>query len=203
MLTHVILASGARETHLRPTRIYVASARCGTGTGRHRTAEFPITRPRFSGPKQLPETSPRRPQNPQNSKVTPSGSGIKPGSSGGIICRPKQYICRPNLSICRPDPYISDSGVMLGSSGDVICRPKPYICRPIPYICRPKPLLGSTWGSRVPITRPLGGHLEHLDDTWRCIWGALLKDLALPAAPRTPRAHKSMDFSMTAMVMTM
>ena len=27
MLTHVILASGARETHLRPTRIYVASGR--------------------------------------------------------------------------------------------------------------------------------------------------------------------------------
>ena len=144
-----------------------------------------------------PQTPLMRPTHSESAHMaSPKSQLLYCGGILGGICRPKQYICRPNPSICRPDPYISDSGVMPGSSGGVICRPKPYICRPNPYICRPKPLLGSTWGSRVPITRPLGCHLEHLDDTWRCIWGALSKDLALPAAPRTPRAPKSMVFLM-------
>ena len=64
MLTHVILASGARESHLRTAQIYVAS-------GRASRIEFPIGRTVLG----VPNSSPRRPQEPPRSKVTPGVIG--------------------------------------------------------------------------------------------------------------------------------
>ena len=70
MLTHVILASGARESHLRTTQIYVASGRAGQ-------TEFPIGRTVLG----VPNSSPRRPQEPPRSKVTPGVIWESPGAS--------------------------------------------------------------------------------------------------------------------------
>ena len=67
MLTHVILASGARESHLQTAQIYVASGRAP----RAGQTAFPIGRTVLG----VPNSSPRRPQEPPRSKVTPGVIG--------------------------------------------------------------------------------------------------------------------------------
>ena len=59
--THVILASGARETHLRTTRRKVATAR-------RRESDPPLVLAGSPVPMDVQE----QPQEPQNRKVTPS-----------------------------------------------------------------------------------------------------------------------------------